>query len=218
MRHLRRVSRRGALALAGCRHRTASGVALTFDDGPDPTWTPRLLDLLAEHRAAATFFLVGDAAEANPDLVRRMVDEGHAVGSHTRTHPDLWTLSIPKLRTEIGDGRAQVEGAAGRSCTLFRPCKGHVDWNVAVAMRATGVDPWLWSASPDDWRPGVTVAEVLSGLEQLADGDVVLLHDGLEQPWAPEAKDRSPTLDALPALIERIRSKGLALTTLGGDR
>jgi peptidoglycan/xylan/chitin deacetylase (PgdA/CDA1 family) len=189
-------------------------VALTFDDGPDPDFTPACLDELRRLGIVATFFVVGRRARARPDLVRRALAEGHAVGSHSDTHPDPWTVPVAPLARDYRRGRRAAEAALGRRVRLFRPPKGYVDGSGAAAMLGAGVRPWLWTVDPGDWRPGVTTDEIVDGVHGLEGGDVVLLHDAIEGPLAPAALDRSATLAALPALAELAASRGLRFTTL----
>jgi peptidoglycan/xylan/chitin deacetylase (PgdA/CDA1 family) len=170
-------------------------VALTFDDGPDPEFAPAFLDELRRLRIVATFFVVGHRARARPDLVRRALDEGHAVGSHSDTHPEPWTLPLGALTRDYRRGRQAAEAVVGRR------------------LRA-GVRPWLWTVDPEDWQPGATTDEILAGLDGLTGGDVVLFHDAIEGPLAPSALDRSATLAALPAVADLVRSRGLRFTTL----
>jgi peptidoglycan/xylan/chitin deacetylase (PgdA/CDA1 family) len=191
-------------------------VALTFDDGPDAEYTPQVLELLAEHGVVATFFCVGKRTERHPELVRRMVAEGHAVGSHSWSHRDAWTLPWRVLTEDYRAGRHALERVVGRRVTLFRPPKGHLDARGALAIRAAGLRPWLWTVSPEDWQPGVTPEDMLERLRGLAGRDVVLLHDGLELPIAPEALDRSATVDLLPDLVALARERGLTFVTLDG--
>jgi len=182
-------------------------VALTFDDGPDATFTPRVLEVLARHEVHATFFVVGDAARREPGLVREVVAAGHAVGSHSMTHPEVWTLSARALHREYRDGRAVVEDITGAPVTRFRPPNGYVDLNGALAMRALGLRPWLWTHDSLDWEPGATASSVAAvGVEP---GSVVLLHDGLFGPRDPSASDRSATVAALEPLLAAGRDAGL---------
>jgi peptidoglycan/xylan/chitin deacetylase (PgdA/CDA1 family) len=189
-------------------------VALTFDDGPDPEFAPAFLDELRRLRIVATFFVVGHRARARPDLVRRALDEGHAVGSHSDTHPEPWTLPLGALTRDYRRGRQAAEAVVGRRLRLFRPPKGYLDGTGAVAMFGAGVRPWLWTVDPEDWQPGATTDEILAGLDGLTGGDVVLFHDAIEGPLAPSALDRSATLAALPAVADLVRSRGLRFTTL----
>lgn len=189
-------------------------MALTFDDGPDPDHTPAILDELGRLGVLATFFLVGKRARRYPEIVRRMVDEGHAIGSHSDSHPDPWRLPLRMLVGEYRRGRGRVERAARRSAPLFRPPKGHVDAAGALAMLAAGVRPWLWTIDPGDWVPDVRPDDILAGLVGLRPGDVVLLHDAIEGPLAPSALDRSATRAALPAIATLASERGLRFATL----
>jgi peptidoglycan-N-acetylglucosamine deacetylase len=203
---------------AGVRRRldpSARTVALTFDDGPDPAFTPRLLDTLEELDVKATFFLVGSQVKRHPTLVRRIVSAGHAVGSHSATHPDPWTVGLRTLIDDYRAGRRAVEDACGREVRLFRPPKGYVDAAGAVAMRRIGLRPWLWTRDPEDWAPGATAATIGKAMSTVEAGDVVLLHDAIQGPLAPEATDRSATLQAIPALVRAVQDRGLAFAVLG---
>ena len=217
---MRAARRRGSRALVrSVRARRGlpgadDAVALTFDDGPDPDFAPAFLDELRRLEVVATFFVVGHRARARPDLVRRAVDEGHAVGSHSDTHPEPWTVPLGALTRDYRRGRQAAEGALGRPVRLFRPPKGYLDGSGAAAMLGAGVRPWLWTVDPGDWQPEITAKEIVAGLDGLRGGDVVLFHDAIEGPLAPSALDRSATLAALPAIADLARSRGLRFTTL----
>ena len=212
---------RGALrgaALRAARPRRAlerdAAVALTFDDGPDEVFTPQVLDALAAKGAHATFFVVGRRAQRHPGLVRRIVSEGHAIGSHTWSHPRPWEVSGLTTLREYRAGRRAVEEIVGKRVALFRPPKGYLTGRIALAILAERLDTWLWTIDPEDWRPGVTADELVGRVERLKARDVVLLHDGLEDALAPEAEDRSATVAALPRVIETARARGLELVRL----
>ena len=203
--------------LARIEHRLPEGgraIALTFDDGPDPRFTPAVLDLLAEHGVAATFFLVGRRAVEHPDLVLRMLGEGHAVGSHSWSHPDPSGAGFPELLGEYRRGRRAVEEAAALPVRLFRPPMGDLGLPSTTAAALSGVRSWLWTRDPHDWLPGRTTGDILAAVPELEAGDVVLLHDGIELPVSEAALDRSATVAAVPALIRRARAAGLDLVTL----
>jgi peptidoglycan/xylan/chitin deacetylase (PgdA/CDA1 family) len=189
-------------------------VALTFDDGPDPVYTPRVLDVLGELGVRATFFCVGDRVAEHPDVVRRMVAEGHVVGSHTATHPDLPPLGVAQLRDEVRRGHEALGAVVDGPPPLFRPPHGDLGLRTGAVARAYGLRTWLWTVDPQDWRPGVQADELVAGCEPAGPGDVVLLHDGLEQPWAPEALDRSATVEALAGIVASVRAKGLTFAGL----
>lgn len=192
----------------------AGTVALTFDDGPDPEHTPRVLDELARLGVVATFFVVGRRARAHPQIVRRILDEGHAVGSHSDSHPEPWTMPMRRLIHDYTRGRANVESAAQRAVPLFRPPKGHVDAKGAVAMRAAKVCPWVWTIDPQDWMPDVRPNDLVARLAHLRSGDVVLLHDAIVDPLAPSALDRSATVAALAGIAALARERHVRFATL----
>lgn len=221
--HLRIVSRlrreastarpRVRAAASAARTRTApGGVALTFDDGPMPGSTDRALDVLAELRVLATFFCVGRNAERHAQLLRRIVAEGHALGSHSLTHPHPRDLTPGEVRREYADGHAAVEHSLGARVLLFRPPHGHLSLRTSRLLRAHR--PWLWTVDPEDWRPGAQREQVATVAGSAGSGDVVLLHDWVEQPEGPAALDRSATISALPAIVADVRARGLQLVRL----
>jgi peptidoglycan/xylan/chitin deacetylase (PgdA/CDA1 family) len=189
-------------------------VALTFDDGPDPRYTVEVLDELARLGIRATFFLVGEQARANPSIVRRMVADGHDIGSHSCSHPEPWRLGLRDLMVEYRRGRSLVEHAAEQTVRLFRPPKGYVSAKGALAMLAARVRPWLWTIDPCDWEPNASAQHIVAGCSNLAAGDVVLLHDAIKGPLAPSALDRSATCASLSAIAALARSRQLRFTTL----
>jgi peptidoglycan/xylan/chitin deacetylase (PgdA/CDA1 family) len=220
VRQLPAVDRRLATLaprLAGVRSGldpASHAVALTFDDGPDPAHTPALLDRLAELGVVATFFGVGAHARAHPELVRRAADAGHAIGSHSWSHPEPWTVDLATLRREYRDGRHALEDVLGRDVALFRPPYGYVSVKGAYAMRAARLRPWLWTIDPRDWEPGVTTDALRERLGTLEAGAVVLLHDSLVGARSHDVVDRSPTIGALESTVASARERGLRFTTL----
>ncbi|MGY1636660.1 polysaccharide deacetylase family protein [Geodermatophilus sp. SYSU D00742] len=205
----------GLARVAGATRRlegSAQAVALTFDDGPDPESTPRVLDVLAAHDAVATFFCVGQRARRHPDLVRRIVDAGHAVGSHSETHR-VGDLAGRAVVADYQAGRRSLEDALGRPVPLFRPPHGWLDWRNASALRRLGFHTRLWTVDPHDYQPGTEAMDLRRGLDGCRAGDVVLLHDALEE--APDgAPSRDVLVDALPHAITGLRARGLELVTL----
>src|SRR3954447_19278930 len=211
----RRASSAIASAMAGVQRRVSTGmVALTFDDGPHPASTGRVLDALAELDVKATFFCVGRNAERHPELVRRALDEGHAVGSHSFSHPHPAHTSLGELAREYRTGRQAVSAVAGQDVRLFRAPPGHPRPRGGLLVRRHETSTWLWTVDPRDWEPGVTMEHVSSVAGSADSGDVILLHDWVEQPYAPEALDRSATISALAAVVRDVRRRGLGFTTL----
>ena len=189
--------------------RVARAVALTFDDGPSPQFTPRILAALTRLRVRATFFLVGYLAEANPDLVRRELRLGMTVGNHTYNHPEVppfATLPRRLLRDEIALG-GQVLSRLGAQPRLFRPPGGSSSPTLVRVAAALGQRVVLWSVDPADWTPGSTAKQITKRvLAAVRPGSIVILHDG--------GGDRSATLTALPAIVRGIRHRGLQLVAL----
>ncbi|MFJ8695657.1 bifunctional polysaccharide deacetylase/glycosyltransferase family 2 protein [Streptomyces roseolilacinus] len=188
-------------------------VALTFDDGPDPTWTPEILRLLAAERVPATFFVTGRHVAEHPELVRVQRAAGHEVGLHTFTHADLADAPVWRTRLELAVSRAVLAGATGTSTTLLRPPYSSLpdavddrDWRAALRSGALGYLTVLSSHDGLDWKVR-TVGDIVRGAApQEGRGAVVLLHDG--------GGDRSRTVGALAQLIDTLKARGYRFTTL----
>jgi len=190
-------------------------LALTFDDGPHPETTPRVLALLAEHGVRATFFVVGAKAEAHPALVRAIADAGHTVGVHGYLHDRLYALrSVRFVERDLDRAVNAVERALGHAPTLFRPPVGFVSGAVAVAAERRGLTLVGFSARSLDGRRGATPARVLERASKaLENGAIVVLHD------AAERDDRTPaSLAVLGELLERVRARGLEAVTVDALR
>jgi peptidoglycan/xylan/chitin deacetylase (PgdA/CDA1 family) len=178
-------------------------VALTFDDGPDPTWTPRVLALLAHARVHATFCLIGREAAAHPDLVRAIVAGGHRLCDHTYDHDEHLPTDTPGRRdTEISGAYRAIADAAGVAPNFFRAPGGNWSPAVEAEARREGMTPLRWSVDPRDWsRPGT--AQILSTVyQQVRPGGIILMHDG--------GGDRSQTVAALRQLLTRLPAMGYA--------
>lgn len=217
---LRTVGARAARRTVRPRHqlpRGQAGVALTFDDGPDPRTTPQVLDLLAAGSSKATFFLVGERAERHPHLVERIAADGHAVGSHSWSHPRPWDLSVQQLVQDYGRGHDAVQQVLGRPTSLFRPPHGHLGKDSLLALLRLRLRPVLWTHDPEDWRDGVTADQLVERLTGLRERDVVLLHDALvvvdlEEVGGTASSDeeRAQTIEALPRILDALASACLA--------
>ena len=184
-------------------------VALTFDDGPSPEYTPRILDTLKRLHVKATFFVIGYLADEYPSIVRREKRLGMTVGNHSYNHPLVPAfdqLPAKLLDDEIALGAASL-GHAGVTPTLFRPPEGSFSVSVVRAAQAQGERVVLWSVDPRDWA-GIGTAEIVRNvLSSVRPGAIVILHDG--------GGDRSATLRALPEIIRGIRKRGLRLVAVG---
>ena len=189
--------------------RLERAVALTFDDGPSPQYTPRIVATLRRLHVHATFFAIGYLADEYPDLIRRELRAGMTVGNHSYNHPEVPPFDrLPaRLRAdEIALG-AQSLRRAGAEPKLFRPPGGSFSPAVVRTADRLGERIVLWSVDPGDWHPGVAAGQIARRvLAAVRPGSIVILHDG--------GGDRSATLAALPAIVKGIRRRGLRLVPI----
>jgi len=187
-------------------------IALTFDDGPAPPFTEQILDILRARGIAATFFVCGRNVERHPDVVRRIVAEGHALGNHTYSHPFLCFRTRRSMAREIDRTQEAVRKITGESPTVFRPPYG-VRWlGLWRVLGERGLRLVMWSDSGLDWRQGAE-AIVSTAVGDLRPGAILLLHDG-HGARPPDQVDRSHTVKALPRIIDWAISKGFSFVPL----
>ncbi len=179
-------------------------VCLTFDDGPDPFVTPRLLDVLREHGVRATFFVIGEKVARHPEIVRRIAAEGHCVGGHSFHHGDPGLTSSRQLREEIRRTADLLAPLVGRKVTLFRPPHGKLTVSKLCRLWRAGQTIVLWNADPKDYSRAAA-QEVRDWFEghPLRGGDLVLMHDNVGH-----------AIDVIPDLSEAIRASGLSFATV----
>ena len=195
-------------------------LALTFDDGPDPKWTPAVLDILKREQVPATFFIIGKNGQSYPDLVRRIVNEGHELGNHTFTHPNLGEIPVGLTELELNATQRLIESEVGRSTILFRPPY----FGDAEADKPQEVEPAIVAQKlgylmvgvridPNDWQLPVTADQiVMRTVDRAIDknpetrGEVILLHDA--------SGDRSATVAALPKLIYELKARGFQFVSV----
>jgi peptidoglycan/xylan/chitin deacetylase (PgdA/CDA1 family) len=181
-------------------------VSLTFDDGPHPTYTPPILDVLGRYGVKATFFQLGREAERHPDLVRRVVAEGHVVANHTWDHENLRTLDDARFGEQIDRTNQVLESLSGQRQVCVRPPYGKSDPGVTQRLAARGMTSVVWTADSRDFEKPGADAIVASALEGLQPGGVILLHDG--------GGGREQTIEALPRIIEGIRAAGYRIAPI----
>jgi len=179
-------------------------IAMTFDDGPSAALTPRLLDILKQRNIKATFFLIGQNAAANPDIVRRILADGHEIGNHSWTHPQLSKLSDDGVTTEISKTQDAIKEASGFTPTILRPPYGAITARQREWIESRfGLSIILWSVDPFDWkRPGASVITQRI-LSQVRPGAIILSHDIHKQ-----------TIDAMPATLDALAAKGYKFVTV----
>ncbi|MDF1658993.1 MAG: polysaccharide deacetylase family protein [Verrucomicrobiales bacterium] len=179
-------------------------IALTFDDGPHATNTPRLLDILKQRNVKATFYVVATNVKRYPEIMRRIVAEGHEIGNHTVTHGNLTKMSPDEVRSELSRSRDAIVAATGVTPRTMRPPYGAItadqkDW----IRREFGYPSILWSVDPEDWKkPGASVVtrRLVSGASP---GGILLVHD-----------IHAPTIDAIPSALDQLSAKGFQFVTV----
>ncbi|MFI1421752.1 glycosyltransferase [Streptomyces sp. NPDC020731] len=188
-------------------------LVLTFDDGPDPIWTPKVLDVLKKHDAHAVFFVTGTMASRYPDLVERMVDEGHEIGLHTFNHPDLALQSKKRIDWELSQNQLAITGAAGIRTSLFRPpyssyaeAMDNESWPVTEYIGSRGYLTVVNNTDSEDWKqPGVDEI-IRRATPEGRKGAIVLMHDS--------GGDRSQTVAALDRFLPDLKAKGYEFDNL----
>jgi peptidoglycan-N-acetylglucosamine deacetylase len=193
-------------------------LAISFDDGPDPRWTPRILDVLKEKNVPASFFVIGEEASKSPGLLRREYAEGHSIGNHTYTHPVYDEISPTQLRWELNLTQRLIESTLGVKSILFRPPYGidhQPEYAEEVAQLPLTQDMGYLivgqKIDPHDWRQPygkqVPAQEIIDGVMQQANaGNIILFHDG--------GGDRSQTVAALPVIIDQLRARGFQFVSV----
>ncbi|OGF45418.1 MAG: hypothetical protein A2452_02295 [Candidatus Firestonebacteria bacterium RIFOXYC2_FULL_39_67] len=181
----------------------AKAVALTFDDGPHPEFTLKLLEILDKNDVKATFFVVGKQIKKYPEFLREIQKRGHEIGNHTFNHPLLTTLDRTGVINELELNKIEIKKETGMEVNIFRPPSGRYDEKVLEAALSKGFIPVLWSVSGSDYGstdPKVVMNNVLSAVRN---GDIILLHSGVEA-----------TLKALPEIIAEIKKRCFEFKTV----
>jgi peptidoglycan/xylan/chitin deacetylase (PgdA/CDA1 family) len=179
-------------------------IALTFDDGPNATLTPKLLDLLAARHLKATFFVVGQNAADHPDILKRAVREGHEIANHSWSHPNLGKMSDEAVRRELQKTDDAIAAAIGKRPTLMRPPYGSITAHQKKWIHEEfGYRIMIWDVDPLDWKrpgPSVVTARIL---KETKAGSIVLAHD-----------IHPPTIEAMPATFDQLMKKGFKSVTV----
>jgi len=177
---------------------------MTFDDGPHPKHTPRLLDMLKDRNIKATFYVIGRSVDTHPQIARRIVAEGHEIGNHTYTHRKLTVLSDAQVKQEMDKTRASIGRATGVKARTMRPPYGALlQRQREMLHREYGFPTILWSVDPLDWqKPGISVVRqrIVDGARP---GGVILAHDL-----------HGSTVDAMPSTLDALLAKGFKFVTI----
>ncbi|HEY1351398.1 MAG TPA: polysaccharide deacetylase family protein [Ktedonobacteraceae bacterium] len=181
-------------------------VALTFDDGPSPVYTPQVLGILQKYKIKATFFDIGSMVEAYPELAKAELKAGHIVGNHTLTHADLPMLSPEAIKAQIQQSSDEIKRATGVRPTFIRPPYGDVDASTLKEINILALTIVLWNNEAQDWASPGTSVIVARILDMARNGAIILLHDG--------GGTRSQTVEALPGIIEQLHGHGYAFVKM----
>lgn len=177
-------------------------VCLTFDDGPDATYTPAVLDVLKQKNVKATFFLIGKRVEENPEIAKRIADEGHLIGNHTYSHANLDKAS-PEVEQEISKAEAAFKPLGFTGNNLFRPAYGAANPSLVEQVANLGYKIAMWSVDTLDWR-GLSAAEVLKNVTNTVTPGAVILQHSAGGP----GEDLSGSVAAIPQIIDQLQAQG----------
>ncbi|RIE02793.1 polysaccharide deacetylase family protein [Cohnella faecalis] len=184
-------------------------VALTFDDVPDPRFTPQILDVLKRKNVKATFFVVGKRASKHPDLVTRMQREGHAIGNHSYNHPDFSKLTLSEMQGQIRRSQNIIEGIVGYEPRLIRPPYGEINAEQLQWAKENGYTVVNWDVDSSDWRQLPAERIFRNVTRSVKPGSIVLMHAG-----GGEGQSLAGTVAALPRIIDWLRANGYQAVTL----
>ena len=188
-----------------------SPICLTFDDGPDPVYTQRILDILADYDVKATFFVLGKAAEKFPALVERMARAGHTIGNHSYNHHHPWMISSDRARQEVIRTTAIIEGITGKAPRWFRPPFGRLRNAMRKQAQRDTMATVLWSHSIIDWGPLGTEYGISKRLQRIEPNDIVLMHDGKREHNHPDM-----IIQCLPGFLQSLKDSHLIACNLDG--
>ena len=179
---------------------TIPKVALTFDDGPSSQYTEKLLDGLKERNVKATFFVMGESAKENPDIIKRMYEEGHLIGNHTYSHIDLAKTNYNDACKEINDTNTCIKNITGYIPQYIRPPYG--DWNKKL-LEETEMSVVLWNVDPEDWKDQYSSVVAARVMKNTRSGDIILLHDIFDS-----------SVEAAFKIIDGLQEKGYQFVTI----
>ncbi len=186
-------------------------LALTYDDGPNDPYTWRMLEVLERHQVKATFFLIGQYVQQKPEIARAVVAAGHAVGSHTWSHPNLIFQQVTELRRQLVQTRQAILDATGVETKIFRPPFGGRRPATLRTVRAFGLQTVMWNVTCYDWK-AKSAEEIVGHAErQIRGGDVILLHDGSH---VRMGVDRSRSVEASDRILSRYLGEGYEFVTI----
>ncbi len=204
------IVRRGTIYRAGVE---GKAVALTFDDGPSPEWTPQVLDALKQAGVKATFFMIGEYVEKYPEIAKRVVREGHEIGNHTYDHHVLIYYTMDELEREILAAEGAIKRVAGIKTIYFRPPKAWITAAEKKKIKEMGYKVVLWTLNSKDWVTFDDKYIIRYLMHRVRPGDIILFHDG-GGVFSTEGGDRSETVNTIPRLVEKLKDRGYRCVTI----
>jgi peptidoglycan/xylan/chitin deacetylase (PgdA/CDA1 family) len=203
-KQLAHLQAQGHLIYSGSSH--LPEIALTFDDGPDPQYTPQILEILQRYQVKATFFCIGHQVATYPHVVRQVSEAGHVIGNHTWTHPNLAFLCGSDILSQIERTSHAIQEAIGAQPLFFRPPYGSFNSQVLTQACHLGITPIIWNNSTEDWaRPGTDFI-IRRALDSISNGSIILMHDG--------GQEQSQTVEATSIIIEKLQDQGYRFITI----
>jgi peptidoglycan/xylan/chitin deacetylase (PgdA/CDA1 family) len=193
----------------------ASGkvVALTFDDGPSPIWTPKILDELKKENVKATFFMLGKHVEKYPSIAKRVAEEGHEIGNHSYSHHIIISEKLDNLIKEIKNTERIIRNVTGRTTIYFRPPKAWINGKERAKIESLGYKAVLWTLNSKDWVTFDDKYMVNYLIKNMQAGDIILFHDS-GGAFSIEGGDRHETVKTIPLLIDKLRGEGYRFVTI----
>ncbi|MDD5165762.1 MAG: polysaccharide deacetylase family protein [Candidatus Omnitrophica bacterium] len=188
-------------------------VALTFDDGPSPEWTPKILDELNKAGIKATFFMLGENVERYPEIARRVAEEGHEIENHTYDHHVLIYYKMDELEKEIKEAEKIIKSVTGKTTRYFRPPKAWLTGAEKKKLKEMGYGIVLWTLNSKDWVNFHDKQITSYILRNIRPGDIILFHDS-GGVFTTEGGDRSQTVKTIPRLVRKLREKGYSFVTI----
>jgi peptidoglycan/xylan/chitin deacetylase (PgdA/CDA1 family) len=202
--------RKGTIYQASGSHKI---VALTFDDGPSPVWTPKILDELKTAGVKATFFMLGAYVAKYPEIARRVAAEGHEIENHTFDHHVLIYYSMEELEKEIKETEAVIKNVTGQTTRYFRPPKAWLTGEEKKKIKEMGYETVLWTLNSKDWVTFDDKYMVRYIVAHIQPGDIILFHDS-GGVFNTEGGDRHETIKTIPRLVKRLEEEGYRFVTI----
>ena len=204
------LMRKGTLYRVGTQKKI---VALTFDDGPSPLWTPKILDALKAADIKATFFMIGYHVQEYPEVARRVVEEGHMIANHGFAHSVMLYYTSAEIEEEIKYTEYVIKEITGRTTQYFRPPKAWLTPKIKRKIKSMGYDIVLWSLNSKDWVSFSHASMVRYLVSKVQNGDILLFHDS-GSVLSREGGDRGETVKSISLLAKTLKDKGFQFVTI----